>query len=192
VPPLKGRRPRRRSPFPVPLSSNSAHRASPPSPLSLVRFGPPECYCRFSPPSVSSSTPPSSFSFRPCVTPVSLSGAPGRHHCRRRHRRSSLSPEHRRRSHPHPPRHRPTVTVRISSPHLARPPLRSAPVEDVRTSSSERPPASRAGHATTLCQYTGRFRGWVGPAGRSHGLELARYCAQVFDFRFLLYFQKFL
>jgi hypothetical protein len=47
-----------------------------------------------------------------------------------------------------PTRCRPTVVVRISSPHLAQTPPLNAPVEEVKTSSSGRPLASHVERAT--------------------------------------------
>jgi hypothetical protein len=118
------------------LSSTSV--AEPPLPLIVFQAA----AATSSPPSVSSAVPPSSTPFGPRLTPGSLHGAPGHHQRCCRHRRSSPSSERRR---PHPPRHRPTVGVRISSLHLARPPPRGAPVVVVKTSSTRRPPVSRAG-----------------------------------------------
>jgi hypothetical protein len=162
VPPFKRAPPHRHcSPFPAPLSSNNAHCASPPSPLPLVRFGRPKRHHRFSPPSLSLTAPPSSFSFGWRLTPGSLPDALGCHHRRRRHRRSSPLPERR-------PRNRPT-------PFAVDPPLRWG---------SRRP--TLPGHLPTV--HPSRFRGWAGLAGRSHGPEPARFCARVFDFCFLLYF----
>jgi hypothetical protein len=147
VPPFKRAPPHRHcSPFPAPLSSNNAHCASPPSPLPLVRFGRPKRHHRFSPPSLSLAAPPSSFSFGWRLTPGSLPDAPGCHHRRRRHRRSSPLPERRPRNCPHPLRRRPAVAVRISSPHLARPPPHSAPEPLPRLGWASRPkPWARAG-----------------------------------------------
>jgi hypothetical protein len=80
---------------------------------------------------------------------------------------------------PHPPHHRPAIAVRISLPHLVRPPPRSALVEEVKTSSSERPLASHArahrgvtARRSAPRRHTGRFHGWARPAGRSRGPTL--------------------
>jgi hypothetical protein len=59
-----------------------------------------------------------------------------------------------------PPRRRPTVVVRIPSPHLARPPPCSAPVEEVKTSSSGKPSARRAGR-TPAPGYSFRIKKYI-------------------------------